>query len=319
MMSNHCRKRQKEKLSLLRTISDFRLFCFIVILIISCLCSIFFSIKNVQAFTILLDPGHGGDDLGAVSSFMEKDKGQYKKVYYLEKDLALSFAKKVYKELQNRYTVYMTRSFDNTITLDERAQMAEKIKADLFISIHMNSSINKNSQGLEIYYLDNHNNIAVRKVENAENKRVLSESESESGSGSGKGNEKNFIGDKNNSNNDSENSYDPIIHKILIDLIVERTVISSKRLANDIHVELKNKIVTKYNFKDRKVHAGIFYVLALSKCPAVLLEVGFISNYREAMKLSDTDFQKNYARAIVDAVDRYVDRANKGKLSYLSR
>ncbi|MBF0359947.1 MAG: N-acetylmuramoyl-L-alanine amidase [Oligoflexia bacterium] len=263
---------------------------------------------SVQATTILIDPGHGGDDLGAVSSFMEREKDTQKdnqnskklgRVYYIEKELALEFAKKIYKELEKKYSVYMTRSFDNTISLDERAQMAEKVKADLFLSIHMNSSAKSSSQGFEIYYLDNHNDVAVRKVENVENRRI-------SGSGSG--------GDIVN---DSAFT-DPIVHKILIDLIVERTVISSRKLAFEIHDELKSKISYKYNFKDRKVLAGVFYVLALSKCPAVLLEVGFISNHNEAMKLKGENFQKEYAKAVASAIDRYLKIADSGKLGFVS-
>lgn len=226
--------------------------------------------------TILIDPGHGGDDVGAKGNFHKYKKGLVVgSTTYYEKNLSLELSKKIFEKLNKKYTVYLTRSFDHAVSLEERAQMAEKIKADIFISIHLNSDPKKVSHGFETYYLDNHNDLAVKKVENIENQKL--------------------------SKND-----DLVVNKILIDLIIERTVDKSSKLAAAIHSQIKRGIGREYSLIDRGVRPGLFYVLALAKRPSVLLEVGFISNSEEARKLSNEEFQEKYANDIVNGIDYFL-------------
>ncbi len=241
---------------------------------------LFFLSFSSHAFTILIDPGHGGEDKGATTFYQEG--GKLKEKY--EKDLTLEISKRIYETLKKKnYQVFLTRSFDRDVSLEKRAELAEKVKADLFISVHLNSSTTADSHGFETYYLDNHSNVAVKKVEDVENK--------------------NLDGDQ------------LIIQNILTDLVVEKTVVSSKNLANLIHMELKSNL-KPFQLKDRGHKAGLFYVLALSKRPAVLLEVGFLSNPKELEKLTGESFQKKYSEAVVKGVEKYLTKEPIPKKSF---
>ena len=98
------------------------------------------------AKVVLIDPGHGGEEIGAVGFLDSKKKN---KIY--EKDLSLRLAKKIRDELSKSTSAYLTRSLDRTVTLQERADLADLIKADLLLSIHFNSSTNSKSHGFELY------------------------------------------------------------------------------------------------------------------------------------------------------------------------
>ncbi len=231
--------------------------------------------------TVLIDPGHGGDDHGAKGSYSSGKKSQLVK----EKDLTLAIAKKVKDLLAPHCHAYLTRSYDKTLTLEKRAEVAETIKADLFISIHVNSSRKAGAHGFETYYLDNHDDAAVRKVEEVENKMSGGEGE------------------------------EIIIRQILTDLVVSRTVTSSKALAGSIHGKLAKVLPSKFKLTDRGIRPGLFYVLALSKRPAVLLEAGFMSNDRELKKMSTKKFQDEYAKAVADGVREFIKTRFKPSVS----
>ena len=230
---------------------------------------------NANAYTILIDPGHGGEDLGAVAqqlSVLKDGRKVIRNIY--EKDLSLQVANLIIEKLkQKHYRVFLTRSFDRVVSLEERAEIAEQIKADLFISIHFNSSLSKRSNGFETYYLDNHSDLAVKKVEDVENKGLQGEA--------------------------------LIIHKIITDLVVEKTVESSKKLSESIHQNIKKR-VKPFGVRDRGLKPGLFYVLALSKRPGVLLEMGFLSNEKELKKMIDSKYQKSYATGVVEGIDQYM-------------
>jgi N-acetylmuramoyl-L-alanine amidase len=240
---------------------------------------ILFHVELSHSFVVLIDPGHGGEEYGAVSYI--KLKGKKKKKIF-EKDLALKLAKKVKKRLEKKYTVYLTRSHDRKVSLEDRAKMADTVKADLFISIHFNSSHARKSFGFETYYLDNHNDKAISKVENIENKNL--------------------------------SGGDVVVNEILIDLAISKTVTSSKKLANLIHLNVSHNVKTRFNVKDRGVKAGLFYVLALSKRPGVLIEGGFISNPNEVKKIKSNNYLNYYARGIAIGITRYQQSLPEKKL-----
>lgn len=217
------------------------------------------------ATVVLVDPGHGGDEFGAVSKLSGKN------VY--EKDLALRLSAKVKDRLSKKTSTFLTRSLDRTVSLQERADLADLVKADLFLSIHFNSSPNPKSHGFELYYLDNKSNAATQKVEKHENASL-------------KGDEL-------------------IVNQILVDLVVQQTVSHSKKLASDVHTQLR-PILKKHRIDDRGVKPGLFYVLALSKRPGLLIEVGFMSNKDELAKVSSERFLDDMAQAISDGVFRYI-------------
>ncbi len=238
------------------------------------------SAKPLYAFTILIDPGHGGEEDGAVASTVTENPPRIIK----EKDLALEISKKIHELLrQKNYSVFLTRSLDRTVTLPERAAIAEKTKADLFISVHINSSPEQGAVGFETYYLDNHDDVAIKKVEKTENIQSAGEN--------------------------------VVVQQILVDLVVEQTVKTSKPLAESIHQELKRKVGSKYKIPSRGVKPGLFFVLALSKRPGVLLEVGFISTQKERARMMNPKFQDDYAKAVVVGIENYI-RKQKAKNRY---
>ena len=240
-------------------------------------------LRPIFGFTILIDPGHGGEDDGARAVLKYSTK---KSEVIREKDIALSLAKKIHNELQKKgFTSYLTRSVDRSVSLAQRAEIAEKIEADLFISVHINSSEKSSPRGFETYYLDNHDDSAVKKVEEVENKDLEGE--------------------------------ELIINKILTDLVIQRTVTSSKGLASSIHSNIQKKVGSKYRMKDRGVKPGLFYVLALTKRPAILLEVGFLSNSNELKKMLRNDLQDNYARAVALGIEDYLKKQTKSEPSLL--
>lgn len=234
-----------------------------------------FMLTRAEALTILIDPGHGGEEDGAVAT----TQGEAVPRTIKEKDIALAISKRIHELLQQKnYSVYLTRSMDRTVTLPERASIAEKTRADLFISVHINSSPESGAVGFETYYLDNHNDVAIKKVEKTENIQ-----------------------------GDGENI---VVQQILVDLVVDQTVSTSKPLAESIHAELKSDVGRKYKIPSRGVKPGLFYVLALSKRPGVLLEVGFISTQKERVRMMDPKFQDTYARAVVKGIENYIKKRN---------
>lgn len=235
----------------------------------------FLTCFNSEAYVVLIDPGHGGEELGAMSRLWTKKRnGSRKTKNIYEKDLTLRLSKKLKKYLDPFYTTYLTRSFDRTVGLDERAHMADVVKADLFVSIHFNSSNESKSNGFETYYLDNHADVAIKKVENIENKYLKGAAKT--------------------------------VNQILIDLVIQKTVSQSKKLANFIHKKVAKSVGKKFKLKDRGVKPGLFFVLALSKRPGVLIEAGFMSNLKELSIMNKEKFLDKYARAISVGIREYI-------------
>lgn len=226
------------------------------------------SCTNVFAKVVLIDPGHGGEEIGAVG-FLDPKKSR--KIF--EKDLSLRLAKKIKEELGQHTSTYLTRSVDRAVGLQERADLADLVKADLFLSIHFNSSTNASSHGFELYYLDNSSNVATNKVERAENLNLKGE--------------------------------ELIVNQILVDLVIQQTVTHSKQLASAVHEKVK-PIVKANKMSDRGIKAGLFYVLALSKRPGLLVEVGFVSNPGELRKVNEEKFLNDMARGISEGVLAFI-------------
>lgn len=228
---------------------------------------------NAMSATVLIDPGHGGEDCGAKAKVWKKKKLKV----ICEKDVALKIAKKL-KEFINeskRHRAYLTRTLDKTITLQKRADMADIIKADIFISIHLNAATDRSSSGFETYYLDNHKDAAIAKIEKVENQDL--------------------------------HGKEIVINNILTDLVVERVAPQSKKLGDKVHSELSKLLTKNYKMKDRGLKPGLFYVLALSKRPSILLEAGFLTNSNEANLVLDNWFHHLYAKYTAKGIISYLD------------
>lgn len=236
---------------------------------------------TVLAKRVLIDPGHGGEDCGAKAKIWKNKKMEV----ICEKEVALIIAEKIKNTINksNRHAAYLTRSTDMTLGLDKRSKMAEIIKSDIFVSIHLNASPITSSKGFETYYLDNHKDDVIKKVEKVENIDV-------------------------------DSGQELIVNNILIDLIVERVTPKSKELGQSVHSELSQLLPKKYKMIDRGLKPGLFYVLALSKRPSILIEVAFLTNSGEAEKILDPSFQDQFAKSVSSGILKFLDKNSEPNL-----
>jgi len=217
---------------------------------------------------IVIDPGHGGKDPGAVG---------YKK--YREKIVVFAIAKELKKILHSRgYTVYMTREKDKFIKLSKRTQFANKKNADIFVSIHANSVAKENAhkaQGVECYFLSKSKSSRAKKVAAKENSADLSDM--------------NFYGKES-----------------FLNTLNSHNIVASNKLAIDLQRGMLGSLKKKYKYvKDGGVREGPFWVLVGAQMPSVLVEVGFISHPTEARRLVSTSYQKTVAYGLANGIERY--------------
>ena len=209
---------------------------------------------------IVLDPGHGGDDPGALGR-----RGTREKVVVL--DVARRLKKKLEKQ---GFEVIMARDSDQFVSLADRSKCGNSHKADLFVSIHANWSPNRAACGLETYFLSEAKTDWERAVAAREN---ASSQAGDSGSALDAG------GD---------------VGLILADLAQNEYLVESSELAGRI----QEKTVSYARIKDRGVRQANFYVLRNNFMPAVLVECGFLSNRSEEKLLRDDDHRERLAEGI---------------------
>ncbi len=231
-----------------------------------------FKNKNVLKFIIysyenfgyiVIDPGHGGKDPGAIGKWGIK-----------EKDITLSVSKKIADILRKEYgfKVILTRDDDRFVSLKERAEIAKRYNAKLFVSIHCNYSESENVFGPETYFLSAARTDEERAVETLENSVIKYEVEQ-----------------------------DDILKSIVSDILQNAYLRESQKLAFFIH-----KKISKNN-SDRGIKQAGFYVLRGVYAPSVLVELGFISNPDEAKRLKDEIYQSELAKYIAEGIKTYVD------------
>ncbi len=227
------------------------------------------------SYTVVLDPGHGGKDPGAVGKFSQ------------EKDLNLSLALQVGKLLTKQYPdvkVVYTRSTDVFIPLQQRADIANKANADLFISIHTNSAESKTPSGVETFILGSdkaQKNLDVAMRENAVMKLEADYKTTYQG-------------------------FDPnsIDSYIMFELMQNSYMDQSLQFATQV----QNHLVGHLNREDRGVRQAAFWVLLKTACPSILFEMGFISNPDEERYMNKPASQTQMAQAIVDAFGVYTHK-----------
>jgi N-acetylmuramoyl-L-alanine amidase len=225
--------------------------------------------KSLTVKTVIIDPGHGGDDIGA--------KG---KKGVMEKDITLAIAFKLSGILQERgYKVVMTRYSDTFVPLKERTGIANNNKGDIFISIHVNASVRK-AYGAETYYL------SLSGMEQVSD-TVAFENRADSEAKKGK--------------NLKVKPQDSDLMFILWDMAQTEYLKDSAELAEEIQKGMNNLT----GIWDRGVKQAALVVLKGLNMPGVLVEVAFLSNPKEETKLTTDSFQKNVAIAIADSVDSY--------------
>ena len=225
--------------------------------------------KNVNRKKIVvLDPGHGGKDPGAI--------GRSYRTY--EKNITLQMGKELKRQLEARgYKVYLTRSTDIFIPLRRRVAIARSYHADLFISIHADSTVNRKAQGFSIYTLS----------ETASDKEAEALAERE--------NKADIIDGMDFSDNSPE------INDVLISLSQNDSRNKSSKFATYVVNEVRRNVKLVNNAHK---FAG-FAVLKAPDVPSVLLEMGYLSNYTEEKQLRQPGYRKKLASYMVKAVDRY--------------
>jgi len=217
---------------------------------------------------IIIDPGHGGHDPGAVGP-----GGLY------EKDIVLDIALKVQDLLKGNplYDVYLTRRSDIFIPLEDRTAVANRKHADLFVSIHANASPRPQARGIETYLLNWTDDEEALRVAARENAISLKEMKA------------------------VQRKMD-VVQTITDDLMRQNKRDESIKLAHYIQRSLVSSLNT---CNDLGVKQALFYVLFGAKMPSVLVEVSFISNPEEEMLLSKESYRSKVAEAIVEGIKQY--------------
>lgn len=224
-----------------------------------------------QNFKVVLDPGHGGKDPGAM-------RGNF-----VEKKIVLDVALKVGEllKLDKDFKVIFTRKTDVFVEVAERTKIANREKADVFVSIHVNAAKNTAATGAETYIMGISKNEANLDVAKRENAVITLEDNYQ----------KHYEG------------YDPNRPESLIGLTLmqEQFIKQSIDLASKIQVRFKDEVMRT----DRGVRQGPFWVLHSALMPSILVELGFISNKEEGEYLNSEAGKNELAKAIARAIRDY--------------
>ena len=213
-------------------------------------------------FTVVIDPGHGGVDGGT-------SRGTFK-----ESAIVFEIAEKIQKKLSENsdIKVFLTRGAARGISLEDRVQVAKQKNADLFLSLHANSSTSTKVSGMEYYFSAKQPATVLLKQQPSDNKLQIVD----------------------------------VIKKDLIDFgKTKQSLDFSKKIQAAAKTYLNLENFGTHRSASSKIRRAPFYVIENTEMPAVLVEVGFISNQREARKLVTPEYQDELARALSAAIQDY--------------
>jgi N-acetylmuramoyl-L-alanine amidase len=227
------------------------------------------ALANLSVAAILIDPGHGGKDPGAIGEHAISGK----RLRIIEKDIALDISKILYTSLARRFPekrILITREGDSYPTLEERVEMANAVdlapnEAIIYISLHANSSFNKSARGFEVWYL------------NPEYRRTVLEAKGGSGQD---------------------------IAPILNAMLEEEYTTESILLARDITASLQASI--GQSTPNRGIRADEWFVVRNARMPSILVEAGFVTNADEAKLLSQPDYLQRLAEGLYNGVVQFI-------------
>lgn len=226
-------------------------------------------IKDHNQVTIMIDPGHGGEDPGAIGRFRTK-----------EKDIVLQIARRLHDLLKREpnIKVYMTRNEDIFIPLNVRVAKSRALHADLFISIHADAFTRSEAHGSSVFGLS---------TSGASSSAASYLAQTQ--------NEADHIGGVNRSG-------DAYLDHTLLDLVQKITITNGLILGNSILGQLKHI----NQLHKQSVESAGFAVLKAPDIPSVLVETAFISNPREERRLRTAAFQNQLAHAILSGIKNYI-------------
>ena len=220
---------------------------------------------------VVIDAGHGGKDVGAVGP-----KNRY------EKDVVFAISKYTYDLLKQRgYKVYLTRTSDKFIKVNNRTKLANEKNADIFISIHANSIVESKAakvEGIETFFLSPARSERAKRVAAIENSE-----------------------DINSMSNSTKNAF--------LESLSRPRITASHKLAIDVQAGMLTQVKTKFNnVEDSGVREGPFWVLVGAQMPSILIEVGYISHPKESARLVNKDYQKLLANGIANGIESYFSK-----------
>ena len=222
--------------------------------------------KANEKLLVVIDPGHGGKDPGALGR-----KGTR------EKDIVLKVSKLLKSMISERLgaKVLMTREKDVFIQLEDRAKFANTKKADLFVSIHVNSHAKRSVKGLELYHFGKASDPRAMEVAARENGTPLEDNA-------------------------------PAWQFILADKLTDKKIEDSRDLAWIARKALVGQLRKHYKVKDHGVKTAPFFVLRHTTMPGILAEIAFVSNPTEEKLLRSKTYQKRVAEGIYKGIKAYI-------------
>lgn len=222
---------------------------------------------------ILIDPGHGGKDPGAIGAHTVDGEA----VKIREKDVVLKVSVEIYRMLSSKYPdkdVLLTRTGDTFPSLEDRVEMANQVQlkpheAVIFVSIHANASLNKKSSGFEVWYLP------------PEYRRDLLEPESVEG---------------------EHEEILPILNTMLEEEYTVESILLAKNILNELD-GLVGDVSPNRGLKEE-----IWFVVRKAKMPSVLVELGFVTNMEEGLRLKDDGYLKKLSLGIYNGISSFIDQ-----------
>lgn len=237
-------------------------------------------ILGLKLSRVVIDAGHGGHD-----------QGTHSKAGMLEKDLVLDVSNRLAELLRTRMgtEVVLTRSDDTFLSLEERTRLANDAKADLFLSIHANSSPIKSVAGVETFYLNfstGRDDLDLATRENASSQRSIAD-----------------------------------LREVVSKIALRAKVDESREFALRIQKSLQTTAAKQNkDAKDRGVKRAPFVVLIGADMPSVLAEIGFLSNSRDEALLKGNEHRDRIAEALYNGIAGYADSLSKGtQMAHVTR
>jgi N-acetylmuramoyl-L-alanine amidase len=222
-----------------------------------------------KRYTIVVDPGHGGRDSGALGGSRQ----------YMEKTAVLQIAKRVRSHLKRLgFRVYMTRDSNRFVKLGVRTRYANRKHADAFVSIHANAvagARKRTAEGIETYFLQVSRSARSKRVAARENSVVLQ-------------------------------AKDRVSKNVLLNLMTGPKIVMSNKMAIDVQKGMLKNLRSKFrSVKDNGVRPAPFWVLVGAQMPAVLGETGYITHPEERKRLFSTTYQEGIAKGIAEGISNY--------------
>ncbi|MCB9759304.1 MAG: N-acetylmuramoyl-L-alanine amidase [Alphaproteobacteria bacterium] len=224
---------------------------------------------------IVVDPGHGGEDHGAVGL-----SGAH------EADVALALSRRVARELEERLDVevVLTRQDDTFIPLRDRAAMANALDAVVFVSIHANAAPGPTAWGIETYYVDTASDAGAARVAARENAMVT----------------------------ESEGELDRIVAQLAVAGTNQLSRDLAARVQREVVTQLQG-VFGPPQIRDLGVKTALFYVLVSTRMPAILFEAGFLTQTEDELRVRHPIYQQVAAEAIADAVEAWLVAQEGGR------